>query len=265
MVYRSPQWLLHDVSVWGGLHLGVPLHEPVREADGPQARRRASSPGVRHGAGQGFAGSTASCKIGMLPEASYDKVRGGVVVIWRSGAFSFCEDGPGAVLDGADGGRDQKLRGMFVSPRPPGEGQRRRLAGHHRASLPGVRAPSDPADGGDRVRGEPDQHLRDRDDGQVGGAVPGRRVPVAERAADGEERGGVGRVHEAERRGEVPAVLPRRRQHLVRRRAVPRHGLRTQEEDRRASSRSGSAPSTTPMPSDAVFPRLESRLQMSFV
>jgi hypothetical protein len=40
-----------------------------------------------------------------------------------------------------------------------------------------------------------DQHLLDRDDGQVGGAVPGRRVPATERGAHGAERGGVGQVH----------------------------------------------------------------------
>lgn len=88
--------------------------------------------------GFGFAGSISSCKIAMLPEAFYDKVRNGSVAIRRSRSFAFCEDG--LVLDGdgdgdgaaaaaavvvpadvvvlATGFRgDQKLRDMFVSPR----------------------------------------------------------------------------------------------------------------------------------------------------
>jgi dimethylaniline monooxygenase (N-oxide forming) len=83
--------------------------------------------------GFGFAGSISSCKIGMLPEAFYDKVRDGSVVIRRSRSFAFCEDG--LVLDGGDAAAaaavvpadlvilatgfrgDQKLRDMFVAPR----------------------------------------------------------------------------------------------------------------------------------------------------
>jgi dimethylaniline monooxygenase (N-oxide forming) len=78
----------------------------------------------------GFAGSISSCNIGMLPDAFYDRVSGGSIVIRRSRAFSFCEDG--LVLGGSDDGRvvpadvvilatgfrgDQKLRDMFASPR----------------------------------------------------------------------------------------------------------------------------------------------------
>jgi hypothetical protein len=129
------------------------------------------------------------------------------------------------------------LAGMFVAPRVKAvvAGSSSEVRHQQRpAALQGVRAPSDPADGGDRVLGEPDQHLLDRDDGQVGGAVPGRRVPAAERGAHGAERGGVGQVHETEeQRGEL---LPRRRQHLVQRPTVP-----STPGGRRASSPSGSS------------------------
>ncbi|PUZ71828.1 hypothetical protein GQ55_2G345800 [Panicum hallii var. hallii] len=155
MVCRSPQWLLHDVSVWGRLHLGylymnrfaqlmvrkpgaglassllatllTPLAWLVSKLT--EAYYKRAIPMREYGMEPelGFAGAIASCKIGMLPEAFYDKVRGGGVVIRRSGKFSFCEDG--LVLDGgrvvpadlvilATGFRgDQKLRDMFVSPR----------------------------------------------------------------------------------------------------------------------------------------------------
>ncbi|CAL5072971.1 unnamed protein product [Urochloa decumbens] len=155
MVCRSPQWLLHDVNVWGKLNLGclfmnrfaqLMVRKPgaglvssilatlltplawliskVTEAYYKKAipmREYGMEPDI------GFAGSLSSCKIGMLPDAFYDKVSSGSVVIRRSGAFSFCEDG--LVLDGgrvvaadlvilATGFRgDQKLRDMFVSPR----------------------------------------------------------------------------------------------------------------------------------------------------
>ncbi|XP_025882417.1 putative flavin-containing monooxygenase 2 isoform X2 [Oryza sativa Japonica Group] len=81
------------------------------------------------------------------------------------------------------------------------------------SSVQAVRAPADPADGGDRVHREPDEHLHLRDDGQVGGAPPRRRVPAAERRADGGERGGVGRTpgDEEARRGRRRQAVPRRR------------------------------------------------------
>ncbi|RLN35547.1 putative flavin-containing monooxygenase 1 isoform X2 [Panicum miliaceum] len=155
MVCRSPQWLLHDVSVWGRLHLGylymnrfaqlmvrkpgaglassllatllTPLAWLISKLT--EAYYKKAIPMREYGMEpeQGFAGSIASCKIGMLPEAFYDKVRGGGVIIRRSRLLSFCEDG--LVLDGgrvvpadlvilATGFRgDQKLRDMFVSPR----------------------------------------------------------------------------------------------------------------------------------------------------
>jgi hypothetical protein len=65
-----------------------------------------------------------------------------------------------------------------------------------RFSVQAVRAPADPADGGHRLLGQPVEHIRLRDDGQVGGAPPRRRLPAARRRADGEERGGVGRVRQ---------------------------------------------------------------------
>ncbi|KAK8460294.1 hypothetical protein SEVIR_2G309166v4 [Setaria viridis] len=157
MVCRSPQWLLHDVNVWGKLNLGylymnrfaqlmvrkpgaglastllatllTPLAWLISKVT--EAYYKKAIPMREHGMEPelGFAGSISSCNIGMLPDAFYDKVRGGSIVIRRSGAFSFCEDG--LVLDGADrrvvpadlvilatGFRgDQKLRDMFVSPR----------------------------------------------------------------------------------------------------------------------------------------------------
>ncbi|CAN6225350.1 unnamed protein product [Urochloa humidicola] len=154
MVCRSPQWLMHDFDVWGKLNLGylymnrfaqLMVRKPgaglastllatlltplawliskVTEAYYKRAlplREYGMEPDI------GFAGSLSSCKIGMLPEAFYDKVRGGSVVIRRSGAFSFCEDGlvldagrvvPADLVILATGFRgDQKLRDMFVSP-----------------------------------------------------------------------------------------------------------------------------------------------------
>lgn len=49
-----------------------------------------------------------------------------------------------------------------------------------------MHARSDPTDG--RVLGEPDQHLLHRDDGKVGGAVTGGRVPAAEHGTHRAER-----------------------------------------------------------------------------
>ncbi|CAN6205139.1 unnamed protein product [Urochloa humidicola] len=154
MICRSPQWLLHDVNVWGKLNLGylfmnrfaqlmvrkpgaglvssllatllTPLAWLISKVT--EAYYKKAIPMREYGMEPeiGFAGCLSSCKIGMLPDAFYDKVRAGSVVIKRSGAFSFCEDG--LVLDGvvvpadlvilATGFRgDQKLRDMFVSPR----------------------------------------------------------------------------------------------------------------------------------------------------
>lgn len=167
--------------------------------------------------------------------------RDGSVVIKRSRSFAFCEDG--LVLDGnrdgaapavvpadlvilATGFRgDQKLRDMFVAPRVKAvvagaSSECQTPAASRRSTGSACTLGSRRwRHGGDRVLGEPDQHLLDRDDGQVGGAVPGRRVPAAERGAHGAERGGVGQVHETEeQRGEL---LPRRHQHLVQRPTVP--------------------------------------------
>ncbi|CAL5086991.1 unnamed protein product [Urochloa decumbens] len=132
MVCRSPQWLVHDVDVWGKINLGylymnrfaqLMVRKPgaglassilatllsplawliskVTEAYYKKAipmREYGMEPEI------GFATSISSCKSGMLPDAFYGRVRGGSVVIRRSRAFSFCEDG-------------LKLRDMFVSPR----------------------------------------------------------------------------------------------------------------------------------------------------
>ncbi|OEL14641.1 putative flavin-containing monooxygenase 1 [Dichanthelium oligosanthes] len=160
MVCRSPRWLLHDLNVWGKLNLGylymnrfaqlmvgkpgaglassllatmlTPLAWLISKVTGAYYKR--AIPMREHGMEpeHGFAGCISSCKVGMLPEAFYDKVSAGSVVMRRSRSFSFCEDG--LVLDGAGDGSgrvvpadlvivatgfrgDQKLRDMFVSPR----------------------------------------------------------------------------------------------------------------------------------------------------
>ncbi|CAN6198803.1 unnamed protein product [Urochloa humidicola] len=156
MVCRSPQWLMHDFNVWGKLNLGylymnrfaqlmvrkpgaslassllatllTPLAWLISKVTESYYKRALPLREYGMEPDTGFAGSLSSCKIGMLPDAFYDKVRSGSVIIRRSGAFSFCEDG--LVLDGgrvvvpadlvilATGFRgDQKLRDMFVSPR----------------------------------------------------------------------------------------------------------------------------------------------------
>ncbi|XP_034579609.1 uncharacterized protein [Setaria viridis] len=295
MVCRSPQWLLHDVNVWGKLNLGylymnrfaqlmvrkpgaglastllatllTPLvrktHEPQKrkciqrlacslhstfsagvadiEGDGGILQEGDTDAGARHGAGarvrrvhlvvQHRHAARRVLRQGEGRQHRHQAVRGVQLLRGRPGAGrrrpARRPRRPGDTRHRVP--RRSEAQGHVRVA--PGEGHRRRLVGHHRPSLQGVRAPTDPADGGDRVLGEPDQHLLDRDDGQVGGAVPGRRVPAAGRGADGAERGGVGRVHATEQRGEVPAVVPRRREHLVQRRAVPRHGLRPKEEE----------------------------------
>ncbi|KAL6844626.1 hypothetical protein ACP4OV_025285 [Aristida adscensionis] len=157
MICRNPQWLLHDTDVWGRLNIGylymnrfaelmvrkpgagmvssllATLLTPLAwlKSKVTEAYYRTAIPMREYGMEPeaGFAGSISACKIGMLPEAFYGKVRDGSVVMRRSRAFSFCEEG--LVLDGA--GRrvvpadvvilatgfrgDQKLRDMFVSPR----------------------------------------------------------------------------------------------------------------------------------------------------
>ncbi|CAL5072972.1 unnamed protein product [Urochloa decumbens] len=158
MVFRSPQWLVHGVDVWGKINLGYlytnrfaqlmvrkpgaglassilatllsPLAWLISKVT--EAYYKKAMPMREYGMEPeiGFATSISSCKSGMLPDAFYDRVRGGSFVIRRSRAFSFCEDG--LVLDAPDGGRvipadvvilatgfrgDQKLRDMFVSSR----------------------------------------------------------------------------------------------------------------------------------------------------
>ncbi|XP_062193242.1 probable flavin-containing monooxygenase 1 [Phragmites australis] len=157
MICRSAQWLLHDTNVWGKLSIGylymnrfaelmvrkpgaglalsllatllTPLGWLISKVTGAYYKK--AIPMQEYGMVPefGFARSISSCKIAMLPEAFYDKVKDGSVVIRRSRSFSFCEDG--LVLDGVDrhvvpadlvilatGFRgDQKLRDMFVSRR----------------------------------------------------------------------------------------------------------------------------------------------------
>ena len=98
-------------------------------------------------------------------------------------------------------------------------------------SVKAVRAPADPADGGHRLLEQLVDHVRLRDDGQVGGAPPRRRLPAAQRRADGEERGGVGRVRQEARRRRRRGPVHQRRQYLVQRRALPGHGLQSAEEE----------------------------------
>ncbi|TVU10037.1 hypothetical protein EJB05_43542, partial [Eragrostis curvula] len=158
MICRSPQWLAHDTDVWGRVNLGylyvnrfaelmvrkpgagwassliatllTPLAWLISKVT--EAYYKTALPLREYGMVPelGFAESMASCKIGMLPDGFYDKVKDGSIVIRRSRSFSFCEDG--LVLDDGADGRvvhadlvilasgfrgDQKLRDMFVSPR----------------------------------------------------------------------------------------------------------------------------------------------------
>ncbi|KAL6655111.1 hypothetical protein ACP70R_005937 [Stipagrostis hirtigluma subsp. patula] len=158
MVCRNPRWLLHDTDVWGRLNLGylymnrfaelmvrkpgagmassllatllTPLAWLISKVTGAYYKK--AIPMREHGMEPeyGFAGCISSCKIGMLPEAFYDRVKDGSIVIRRSMSFSFCEEGlllddgadrrvvPADVVILATGFRgDQKLRDMFVSPR----------------------------------------------------------------------------------------------------------------------------------------------------